>query len=149
MCQHIIITRVLIGKHIKFDVLCLHTSIMATDLRLRKDLPLNLSAGMVVTFKSSIFSLARNYTLSLETYLDLYNINNDIILRITICRKKKNEVFSMIVRETFLAAMVGDRAQENLRVTCESPASSLAVTCETLASWVRDLRVLASHLYYL
>ena len=36
------------------------------------------------------------------------------------------------------------RAQENLRVTCESPASSLAVTCESLASCVHDLRVFAS-----
>ena len=45
MCQHI--TRVLIGKHIKFNVLCLLPSIMATDLGLElwnlKELPLNLS----------------------------------------------------------------------------------------------------------
>ena len=40
-------------------------------------------------------------------------------------------------------------AQENLRVTCESPAGSLAVTCEPLASCLHDLRVLASHLRYL
>ena len=30
-------------------------------------------------------------------------------------------------------------AQENLRVTCESPAGSLAVTCEPLASCLHDL----------
>ena len=37
-------------------------------------------------------------------------------------------------------------AQENLRVTCESPAGSLAVTCEPLANCLHNLRVLASHL---
>jgi hypothetical protein len=45
--------------------------------------------------------------------------------------------------------MARNRAQENLRVTCESPASSLAVICEPLASCLRDLRVLASYLRYL
>lgn len=91
-CQNI--TRVpIIGKHVKFDVLCLHTSIMATDLRLTEELPLNLSPGMVVAFESSIFALpGSDYLHFLETYLDLYNINNDIILRITI-RRKENKVF--------------------------------------------------------
>jgi len=96
MYQHI--TCVLIGKrlaHIKFDVLCLHPSIMATDLRLNGALPLNLLAGMGVTFKSSTFSLARDrdhIRVNFGTYLDLYNINNDIILRITI-RQNKNKLF--------------------------------------------------------
>jgi len=40
-------------------------------------------------------------------------------------------------------------AQENLRVTCESPAGSFAVTCEPLVNCLHDLRVLASRLRYL
>lgn len=84
-------TRALIGKHIELDVLCLHPSIMATDLRLWEELPLNLSAGMVVAFKSSTFTLAQ-HQIHFETYLDLYNMNGDIILRIMI-RRKQNKVF--------------------------------------------------------
>jgi hypothetical protein len=77
---------------------CLHTSIMDTDLRTGKELPLNgFSPGMVIALKSPKFDLTVPCdngwaSVSPRMDLDLCNINNDIILRITILRGT-NKVF--------------------------------------------------------
>ena len=94
---HTNVTRVLIGKEgqaFKFDTLFLPTSIMATELRIEEEIPLNFPAGMAVAFKSSGFNLAGNHVYSPETCLDLYNKNNDITLRISIRRDKKKVFFN-------------------------------------------------------
>ena len=90
------ITRVLSYRK-AFHVLCLHTSIMATDLRPGKELPLlKYSAEMIIAFKSTRFDLhlspPNTTTRSSATHLVLYNVKNDIILRITI-RNGQNKVF--------------------------------------------------------
>ena len=91
----------LITKHINFDsILCFH---MATDLIPGKEFPLlNSSAGKIIAFKSTRFdlhllphpttNLRATAARSSATHLDLYNIKNDIILRITI-RFGQNKVF--------------------------------------------------------
>ena len=77
---------------------CLHTSIMATDLTAGKELPLNgFSPGMIIAFKSDKLDLMLSRDkgqVSVNPRMDLYlcNINNDIILRITIF-KGKNKIF--------------------------------------------------------
>jgi len=67
---------------------------MATELKIEGELPLNIPAGMAVAFKSSAFNLTGNHLYSPETCLDLHNINNDIILRISIRRDKKKVFFN-------------------------------------------------------
>ena len=77
---------------------CLHTSIMATDLTAGKELPLNgFSPGMIIAFKSDKLDLTLSrdkgrVSVNPRIDLDLCNINNDIILRITIFRGK-NKIF--------------------------------------------------------
>ena len=77
---------------------CLHTSIMDTDLSTGEELPLNgFSPGMIIALKSAKFDLTAPYdndgaSVSPRMDLDLWNINNDIILRITILRGT-NKVF--------------------------------------------------------
>jgi len=66
---------------------------MAKILRNGLDLPLNLSPGMIIAFKSTEFDLTTEGALKkAQATLDLYNKNNDIILRIKV-RKGKNKVF--------------------------------------------------------
>ena len=99
-------TRVLSYRKVS-DVLCLHTSIMAKDLKPGKELPLrNFSAGTIIAFKSTRFDLNYhrptpfNSRLSTATtpppptttHLDLYSAKNDIVLRITF-RDGQNKVF--------------------------------------------------------
>jgi hypothetical protein len=76
---------------------CLHTSIMAKDLSAGKDLPLRLVPGRIVALKSAKFDLTVPSdndwaSVSPRMDLDLWNINNDLILRITILRGR-NKVF--------------------------------------------------------
>ena len=71
---------------------CLHTSIMATDLSTGKELPLDgFSPGMIIALKSAKLDLTvpsdnDQVSVSPRMDLDLRNIDNDIILRITILR---------------------------------------------------------------
>ena len=77
---------------------------MARDLKPGKELPLlNFSAGRIIAFKSSRFDLHQVPLLTVSafrghtaaataTHIDLYNIKNDIILRITF-RDGQNKVF--------------------------------------------------------
>jgi hypothetical protein len=74
---------------------------MATDLRPGKEFPLlpllKFSAGMIIAFKSTRFDLHLQLAPTVgatrsATHLDLFNIKNDIILRITI-RNGQNKVF--------------------------------------------------------
>jgi hypothetical protein len=76
---------------------CLHTSIMAKDLSAGEELPLRLSPGKIFTLKSAKFDLTvpRDndwVSVSPRMDLDLSNIDNDIILRITILRGT-NKIF--------------------------------------------------------
>jgi hypothetical protein len=77
---------------------CFHTSIMDTDPSEGKELPLNVfSPGIIIALKSAKFDLSvpRDNdwaSVSPRMDLDLWNINNDIILRITILRGT-NKVF--------------------------------------------------------
>jgi len=73
----------------------LHISIMATKLERGVDLPVNLSAGMIIAFKSRRFDLTTTEGAlkgGPQATLNLYNKNNDIILCINI-RRGKNKVF--------------------------------------------------------
>ena len=81
---------------------CFHTSIMhasirAKDLTAGNELPLDFSRGMIIAFKSSstFNSAISNWDqapLINRTDIDLCNINDDIILRITLLRGE-NKVF--------------------------------------------------------
>ena len=75
------------------------TSIMAQDLRAGNELPLSLSPGMVIAFKSSQLDLKSPGTpqdpFKIDRMdLDLCNINSDIILRITFLRGKNKVLFN-------------------------------------------------------
>ena len=74
---------------------CLHTFIMAKDLSSGKELPLRLSPGRIVALNSAKFDLTVPddwVSVSPRMDLDLWNISNDLILRITILRGT-NKVF--------------------------------------------------------
>lgn len=77
---------------------CLHTSIMAKDLSAGKELPLDsFSPGMIIALKSAKFNLmmpSDNDWASVSPRMDLnlWNINNDLILHIMIVRGQ-NKVF--------------------------------------------------------
>ena len=92
--MYVSVVRVQIGDVIP----CLHTSIMDTDLSTGEELPLNgFSPGMIIALKSAKFDLMApddndGASVSPRMDLDLWNINNDIILRITILRGT-NKVF--------------------------------------------------------
>ena len=95
MCEYMYVSnvRVQIGDIIP----CLHTSIMAKDLTAERELPLSFSPGTIIALKSAKFDLTvpRNNdwaSVSPRMDLNLYNIDNDIILRITILRGT-NKVF--------------------------------------------------------
>ena len=75
----------------------LHTSIMTKDLSAGKELPISLSPGRIIALKSAKFDLTEPHdndwaSVSPRMDLDIWNINNDIILRITILRGT-NKVF--------------------------------------------------------
>jgi hypothetical protein len=84
--------------HIGDIIPCLHTSIMDTDLSAGKELHLkSFSPGMILALKSDKLDLTvpcddDRASVSPRMDLDLWNINNDIILRITIVRGT-NKVF--------------------------------------------------------
>ena len=86
------------GVQIGDIIPCFHTSIMDTDLSAGKELPLNgFSSGMIIALKSAKFDLTVPpdndwVSVSPRMDLDLWNVNNDIILCITILRGK-NKVF--------------------------------------------------------
>jgi hypothetical protein len=89
---------VLVGNHFNLanNVRCLHTSIMTAKLQRGGEISLNLSAGMIIAFQSSRFDLKTTGAFKLfqskgeaQATLDLYNTNNDIILRIKFRRGKK------------------------------------------------------------
>ena len=70
---------------------------MAKDLSAGEELPLRLSPGKIVALKSAKFDLTAPHdndwvSVSPRMDLDMWNINNDIILRISIL-KGKNKVF--------------------------------------------------------
>ena len=68
---------------------------MTKKLERGVDLPVNLSAGMIIAFKSSLFDLTTTrgaLKRGAQATLDLYNNKKDIILRIKIC-KGRNKVF--------------------------------------------------------
>ena len=72
---------------------CLHTSIMAKELRLGKVLNVNFSAGMVIAFISTQLDLMTSImTSDSRINLDLCNMENDVILHIMFLRGK-NMVF--------------------------------------------------------
>ena len=76
---------------------CLYTSIMAKILSAGKELPLSLSPGRILALKSAKLDLTVPNdndwaSVSPRVDLDLCNIDNDIILRITILRGT-NKVF--------------------------------------------------------
>ena len=75
----------------------LHTSIMTKDLSAGKELPISLSPGRIIALNSAKFDLTEPHdndwaSVSPRMDLDIWNINNDIILRITILRGT-NKVF--------------------------------------------------------
>jgi hypothetical protein len=91
MCMYVSNVRVQIGDIVP----CLHTFIMANDLSSGKELPLRLSPGRIVALNSAKFDLTVPNdwaSVSPRMDLDLWNINNDLILRITILRGT-NKVF--------------------------------------------------------
>jgi hypothetical protein len=97
-CQCVSNVRVQIGDTIP----CLHTSIMAKDLSAGEKLHLRLSPGKIVALKSAKFDLTLPrdndwVSVSPRMDLDMWNINNDIVLRITILRGT-NKVFLMIAQ---------------------------------------------------
>ena len=63
---------------------------MATYLEKGKELPLNPATGMIIAFKSEIFDLTSGG--NHETSLELFNVDDDITLRITL-RRGQNRVF--------------------------------------------------------
>jgi len=63
---------------------------MATDLRIGMELPLDLTPGKVIAFKSTKFDLSGS--IEHKTHLKLYNQDNDILLCIRI-RRGCNKVF--------------------------------------------------------
>jgi hypothetical protein len=68
---------------------------MTTKLERGGELPLNLSTGMIIAFKSRQFDLTTTGGASkggAQATLDLYNEQNDIVLRIKF-RRGKNQVF--------------------------------------------------------
>ena len=68
---------------------------MTKKLERGVDLPVNLSPGMIIAFKSSLFDLTTTRGAlkgGSQATLDLYNNKKDIILRIKIC-KGRNKVF--------------------------------------------------------
>lgn len=68
---------------------------MAVDLRKGDELSLNISEGTILAFKSTVFDLAKLGVFkggAQETYLDLYNGGDDILLSIMI-RRGQNKVF--------------------------------------------------------
>ena len=72
---------------------------MSKYLRAGNELPLNLSPGMVVALKSTRFGRAGNNSNpssphGTRTNLDLRNVNNDILLRITLLASKNEVVFN-------------------------------------------------------
>ena len=73
------------------------------------EIPLNLSAGMILAFKSSRFDLTtagafKRFQSKREAQatLDLYNTNNDIILRIKICSGKQKVFFNDFARTSLV-----------------------------------------------
>ena len=73
----------------------LQISIMTTKLERGVDLPVNLSAGMIIAFKSRRFDLTTTgggLKRGSQAILNLYNESNDIVLCISI-RRGKNKVF--------------------------------------------------------
>jgi hypothetical protein len=69
---------------------------MTAKLQRGGEIPLNLSAGMVIAFQSRRFDLTTTGAFKLfqskgkaQATLDLYNTNNDIILRVKFRRGKK------------------------------------------------------------
>jgi hypothetical protein len=65
---------------------------MATKLSSGAVLPVNLTAGMIIAFKSERLDLAANEGRPHASYLDLYSIKKDIVLRISV-RRGQNKVF--------------------------------------------------------
>ena len=64
-------------------------------------LPVHLTAGIIIAFKSERLDLAVNEGRAHASYLDLYSIKKDIVLRISV-RRGHNKVF------------FNDRAHESL-----------------------------------
>ena len=68
---------------------------MANNLKKGDELSLNISEGTIIAFKSTVFDLAKLGIFkgdAQETYLDLYNGSEDILLSIMI-RRGQNKVF--------------------------------------------------------
>jgi len=85
------------------NVPCFHFSMMDTILRKNVDLPLNLSPGMIIAFKSTEFDLTTEGPLKkAQATLDLYNKNNDIILRIKIQKGKNKAFFNYFARQSLV-----------------------------------------------
>jgi len=101
---------------------CFHTSIMATDLSAGKELPLSgFSSGIIIALKSAKFDLMvpRDNdwaSVSPRMDLDLKNINNDIILRITILRGKNKVFFNNHTVKSLLDGWGQERSVELNRV---------------------------------
>jgi hypothetical protein len=82
---------------------------MTANLQRGGEIPLNLSAGMIIAFRSSRFDLTTGaFKLfqskgKAQATLDLYNANDDIILRIKIRRGKKKVFLNDFAQTTGLA----------------------------------------------
>ena len=102
--MYILCVRVQIGD----TILCLHTSVMTTDLSTGKELPLSLSPGMIIALKSAKLDLTlvphvdEWVPVIHRMDLDLCNIDNVIILRITFFRGTKKVFFNDCADESLL-----------------------------------------------
>ena len=97
---------------------CFHTSIMATDLSAEKNLPLNgFSPGMIIALKSAKFDLMVPsdddwVSVSPRMDFDLCNIDNDIVLRITILRGINKVFFTDYTSKSLLGGWGQEKSME-------------------------------------
>jgi len=107
-----------VGVQIGDIIPCLHTSIMATDLSAGKELPVNgFSPGMIIALKSAKLDLTvpsdNNWvSLSPRMDLDLCNIDNDIVLRITIIRGTNMVFFNDHANKNLLGGWGQEKSME-------------------------------------
>lgn len=81
------------------SVLGLHTFTRATNLGKWREKSLNFTTGTIIEFKYALFDLAAHEDgFTQETYADLFNINCDIILRVTIYSGQNKKKFSTVTR---------------------------------------------------
>ena len=100
---------------------CLHTSTMAKDLSAGKELPLRLLPGRIVALKSAKFDLTVPHdndwaSVNPRLDLDLCNIDNDIIFRITILRGTNKVFFNDYANQSLLDSWGQEKSVELCQV---------------------------------